>query len=335
MADFGVVAVLGTGSWGTALAHHLASSKRVVRLWGVEREVISEIAESGRNSRYFPNETVSSLIHPTSDFDDAVRDVSLVVLAVPSFAMREVGKRLAPKVEKGTLIVSVAKGLEENSSKTMTEVLAEELGAAERIAALSGPSFALEVLRGLPTAVTVAATSAATAREVARYFHHGAFRVYTSSDVKGVQLGGAVKNVIALAVGVVDGVGMGANARAALITRGLAEMQRFILALGGESATVMGLSGLGDLLLTSTGDLSRNRRVGLRLGKGEELKTILKDIKQVAEGVETTHKVLALAERLGVQMPIVEVVSRLLSGSATPQECVKALLARAPKSEQQ
>ena len=326
-------AVLGCGSWGTALAHHLTRSGKEVTLWGIEAEVIAELSSTHASSRYFAGMALDPRLRATTDLGAALEGARTVVAAVPSFAMRSVAQQLKGKLVPGSLVVSVAKGLEDGTLKRMSEVLSEELHSEAEVAALSGPSFALEVLKGFPTAVTAAAPRIETAQRAAAFFHFDALRVYSSTDIVGVELGGAIKNVIALAVGVVDGVGMGLNARAALITRGLAEMQRLVVSLGGQPMTVAGLSGLGDLLLTATGDLSRNRRVGLRIGRGEELQAILKDIGQVAEGVETAHKVYELAARTGVNMPIVEEVNKILGGKTSVQESVHTLLSRAQTSE--
>jgi len=331
------VGVLGSGSWGTALANHLASAGHHVVVWGNEPEVVQTICSKRENEKYFPGVVLHSALTATLDLGEALSGASYLVSAIPSGAAREVAKkvRLLMGEESSSLpaVVTVTKGLEDETLWTMSEVWGDELGRIARIAALSGPSFAAEVVRGLPTAVTVASEREDLARECAALFHSGTFRVYTSLDLLGVQICGAVKNVIALATGMLDGLNMGANARAAVITRGLAEISRLVGAAGGEPQTAVGLSGLGDLLLTCTGDLSRNRQVGLRLGHGEGLPEILAALGQVAEGVVTTKKVLQLAERHGVVMPIAEEVSKVLEGKSSVRESVNTLLARAQKRE--
>ncbi len=327
------VAVLGAGSWGTALAHHLSRSDSDVLLWGRDEEVLRSIEEKQINPRYFPDTPLRATLTTTTSLDAAVKGRELVVIAVPSSSVRSVAEEVSRFLDPSSLVVSTAKGLESSSQKTMQEVLVEELGSAERITVLGGPSFALEVLQDLPTAVVIAGKDSTHTQRAADIFHSGNFRVYTSADVIGVELGGAVKNVIALAAGVVDGIGMGNNARAALITRGIAEIQRLVHALGGDRNTVSGLSGLGDLLLTSTGDLSRNRRVGLRLGQGESLDEILKDLGQTAEAVQTAANLRELAARYKVNVPIVEQVEAILSGSVSVAEAMKTLLSRERTSE--
>ncbi|MFN8390434.1 MAG: NAD(P)H-dependent glycerol-3-phosphate dehydrogenase [Bdellovibrionota bacterium] len=332
-ADQKTVAVLGAGSWGTALAHHLARVGHRTILWGRDPELLRVIGAEHRNPRYFPDLPLSPEITVEADILKAVRDADAVVFAVPSGVLHEVLKNAKPNLRADAILVSTAKGLEDQTLQPMSAVLRGELGDHAQIAVLSGPSFAREVILGLPTAVTIAARSLETASAAAAFFHIDYFRVYTSRDVVGVEFGGIVKNVIALACGVVEGVGMGANARAALITRGLLEMQRITLALGGEAVTVTGLSGLGDLLLTATGDLSRNRQVGLRLGKGEKLTDIVSHLGQVAEAVRVTPKVAELARRHNVKAPIIEEVDRILSGQSSAAESVRKLLSRAPVLE--
>ncbi|HQH26455.1 MAG TPA: NAD(P)H-dependent glycerol-3-phosphate dehydrogenase [Oligoflexia bacterium] len=333
MAEKTKAAVIGCGSWGTALAHHLAVAGCDVVLSGNEPDVLKAVAEKHENAKYFPGEILHPELKTSDDQLVAARGAQLVVFAVPSFAMRSCASVIKRVLEKKACVVSVAKGLESASLKTMSQVLLEELPQGQPVAVLSGPSFALEVLRGLPTAVTVAAHTHDTARKAGKFFHYAYFRVYTSTDVVGVELGGAIKNVIAVAAGVVDGLGMGNNARAALITRGIVEMQRIILACGGDARTVAGLSGLGDLLLTATGDLSRNRRVGLGLGRGEKLSDIVSRLGQVAEAVETTGKALELARRHNIQAPIIEQIDAIIAGRATPGEAVKNLLSREQRAE--
>ena len=327
------ICVLGAGSWGTALAQHLLRVGHIVKIWSPETNVLEDIRVNNKNSKYFPANDLTPGLIPVADLDEALKSAELVVVAVPSFAYREVSKKLTKIKDASPLLVSCGKGFEEQSLNCLTDVLHDALDGYTRVAALSGPSFAQEVLNKLPTAVVIASKDEAVAKEAALAFHFDYFRVYTSTDLVGVELGGALKNVIALAVGMVDGAGMGNNARAALVTRGLAEIQRLVLAMGGQQNTIMGLSGLGDLLLTSTGDLSRNRRAGLALGKGEKIQDVLKNIGQVVEGVVTAPKAKALADRYQVSMPIVEAVNKVLSGEILVSDAVKLLLSRAQRSE--
>jgi len=326
------VAVLGAGSWGTALAHHLSRAGHDVALWGRDVEVLKAIHETKRNPRYLVETPLSSSLRTESDLAQVLKQSEVVVIAVPAEGVRGLAREVY-QTAVSSLVVSTSKGLEDSSLKRMSEVLAEELQGKSRIAVLSGPTFAIEVAQGKPTAVTAAASDAATAEEAAGIFHFDNLRVYSSTDLVGVELGGVVKNIIAIAAGLVDGLEAGANARAALITRGLFEMQGLVAALGGDPLTVAGLSGLGDLLLTATGDLSRNRRVGMQLAKGDPLEKILQDLGQVAEGVRSTEHVLQLAQQLRIKMPITEEVARILRGERTPQESVNALLSRTRGSE--
>ncbi|MCC6932744.1 MAG: NAD(P)-dependent glycerol-3-phosphate dehydrogenase [Deltaproteobacteria bacterium] len=326
------VTVLGAGSWGTALANHLSHVGHEVTIWSPELDVLSQIEAEQKNDKYFPGLILKKMT-VERDIERSLAQAQLIVVSVPSFAYREVSEHLKKVKDREALIVSTGKGLEEESLSRLTEVIQHELSGYQRVVALSGPSFALEVLKGLPTAVVIAAADLEIAKEAATYFHHDYFRVYPSIDIIGVEIGGAIKNIIALAVGVVDGAGMGNNARAALVTRGLAEIQRLVVAMGGDKLTIVGLSGLGDLLLTSTGDLSRNRRAGLALGQGEKLSDVLTKIGQVVEGVQTAPKAKRLAEKYGVIMPIVDEMNKLLKGETTAKESIATLLARAPNVE--
>lgn len=327
------IAVLGAGSWGTALANHLCGAGHELVIWGPNQEDLDNIKTKGINERYFPGEKLANGLAVEKDLTLAVTKAEAIVFALPSFAMREVAENLKGRLAKETLLITCTKGLEENTHKQMSEILAEVFSENENISALSGPSFAYEVLKGLPTAVVLAAKNEQLAKKAASLFHQKNFRVYISNDLIGVELGGALKNVIALASGMSDGLGLGANARAALITRGLAELRRLVIACGGKAETVSGLSGLGDLLLTATGDLSRNRQVGLRLGKGEKLVEILKDLGQVAEGVETAKKALELAREKNVSVPITEEVCKVIAGEQNAKEALSALLSRQMKEE--
>lgn len=329
------ICVLGAGSWGTALANHLSKSGFSVSIWGRDESVIAEINSQHKNSKYFPNIKLDPNLQGETLLARATEDAELIVSSVPSPAVRKMGKELAKVFDgkKIPLIINTAKGLEEKSLKQLSVVLTEELGEKTEIAVLSGPSFAREVIEEKITAVTIAGKNLEVAEKAAQYFHQRTFRAYTSDDLAGVEYGGAFKNVIALAVGIVEGYGIGLNGRAALITRGLAELQRLVVALGGKPLTIVGLSGLGDLILTTTGDLSRNRQVGLRLGKGEKLAEILKDLGQVAEGVKTAPKMLAVAEKLKVPVPICEQVNLILENKISVSDAVKALLSRSQKTE--
>lgn len=333
MVSAGPVAVVGAGSWGTTLANLVARNGRRVWLWARGPELAAAMRSERRNPRYLPEVLLAEGVLPTSDIEEAVTGAEIVVSATPSHAVRDVMGRAVAHVAGGATVVSTSKGIENDTLKRMTEVLAELLGDAERLAVLSGPSFALEVSRGVPTAVTVAAHDEGTADAIRGVFATPRFRVYTSSDVVGVELGGAVKNVIAIATGIADGLAYGDNARAALVTRGLAEMARLGTALGGERLTFMGLAGLGDLVLTCTGELSRNRNVGLRLGRGETLAEILADMTMVAEGVRTTRSVRDLATRVDIEMPITEEVHEILYHAKRPEVSVEELMTREFKPE--
>lgn len=327
------VAVVGAGSWGTALANLLSANGRRVRLWARDRSLAETMREDRENSRYLPGFALHEDLEPTADLERAVEGAGLVVSAVPSHGVREVIERAAPWIEPQAVMVSASKGIENDTLRRMSEVLEEVLSGRRRTAALSGPSFAVEVSRGIPTAVTVASADERVAGEVREAFAAPRFRVYTSDDVVGVEIGGAVKNVIAIATGIADGLEYGHNARAALITRGLAEISRLGMEAGGERLTFMGLAGMGDLVLTCTGDLSRNRTLGLRLGRGEALEAILDDMTQVAEGFRTTRSVKDLAARIGVEMPIVEQVHAMLYEAKSPQVVVEELMTREYKPE--
>lgn len=333
MSALGVAAVLGGGSWGTALSRLLTANGRDVRLWVRDPALAATIEEGRENPRYLPGVRLDDRIRVTADLAGALDEAALIVSALPSHVVRTVMAGAAAHVDGEAVVVSAAKGIEEGSLKRMTEVLEEVLGRAGGLAVLSGPSFAAEVARGVPTAVTVAAQDPEVAESVCEAFFAPRFRVYTSDDVVGVELGGSIKNVVAIATGIADGLEYGSNARAALITRGLAEISRLGTALGGQRLTFMGLAGLGDLVLTCTGDLSRNRTVGLRLGRGEKLEAILEDMKQVAEGVRSTRSVRDLAARNGIEMPIVEQVHEMLYYAKSPQVVVEELMTRESKPE--
>lgn len=329
------IAVIGAGGWGTALAKLLSMAGHQVCLWVRQPALCEQIKRERENRSYLPGAQLPETLACTTFLSGVAREAELFVLAVPSHAMRATATLLKPFLEGMPLLVSVSKGVEEESLQTMSAVLSAVLGEARKrsLAVLSGPGFAVEVARGLPTAVTVAAYDAETAVTVQNVFASARFRVYTASDVTGVEVGGAVKNVIAIAAGVSDGLGYGYSARAALITRGLAEITRLAVRMGADQRTLSGLSGVGDLVLTCTSDLSRNRSLGVQLGKGEDITTILKGMKMVAEGVRTCRSVFALAQGLGVEMPIVEQVYALLYEKKPPPQVVADLLAREVKPE--
>jgi glycerol-3-phosphate dehydrogenase (NAD(P)+) len=327
------VAVLGAGSWGTALAAHCARIGHTVELWGRDAALMDEIARTRVNSAYLPGIALDPLVVPTPSLEAALARATLVLAAVPSHGMRHVLRAAAPWLREDAVLVSATKGLETESLARMSQVAAEETGPDRAIAVLSGPSFALEVARGLPTAVVVASSSADAATRVQDALKGPALRLYGSEDVTGVEFGGALKNVIAIAAGVVEGLGIGHNAMAALITRGLVEMSRLACAEGSRRETLAGLSGLGDLVLTCTGDLSRNRHVGIELGRGRPLPEILSDMRMVAEGVRTTAAALALGARHGVELPLAAQMSAVIDGRTPARQAVEALMLRPQRNE--
>ncbi len=326
------VAVLGVGSWGTALALLLARNGHAVRLWGHDPGEVAPLRHERENRRYLPGIAFPAALTATADLAEALAGVDLALVVVPSHAYAATLARLRPLLPAAAGFAWATKGLERDG-RFLHQVTADVLGAAWPAAIISGPSFAGEVARGLPTAVTVAATDPAHAARVAALLHGSNLRAYTSSDVVGVELGGAVKNVLAIAAGIADGLGFGANARAALMTRGLAEMTRLGLAAGGQRETFMGLAGIGDLVLTCTDDQSRNRRFGLAIGRGQSAEAACAAIGQVVEGAATVHAALQLARTLGVEMPITEQVDRVLHHGEEPRRAVEILLARDPKPE--
>ncbi|HEX6939601.1 MAG TPA: NAD(P)H-dependent glycerol-3-phosphate dehydrogenase [Longimicrobiales bacterium] len=328
------VAVLGAGSWGTTLANLLAKKGYPVTLWAYEPEVAAAISTSHENPAYLPGIALDPRLRATADLAASVAGADVVVSVSPSQHVRRVLGAAAPHLAGGVLLVSASKGIETSSLKTMAEVIRD---VAPHLAGgachLSGPSFALEVAQEQPTAVTVASEDAAAALRAQEMFQTEYFRVYTTGDVRGVELGGALKNVIALAAGMVAGLGFGHNTMAALITRGLAEISRLGVSLGASPLTFAGLAGMGDLILTCTGGLSRNRRVGMLLGQGRKLDEILAEMTMVAEGVETARAAYALAARVGVEMPILAEVHAVLFEGRHPREAVDNLMMREPKAE--
>lgn len=329
------VGVVGAGSWGTALANLLAGKGVDTIVWSHEPEVAEGIEREHRNPRYLTEVPLDPRLRATADLEEAVSGRGTVLSVSPSHVVREVMGSVALHLEPRVLVVSASKGIETDTLQTMDEVLADILPpvAAERAVFLSGPSFALEVGQEHPTAVTVASRVEEAARQAQQLFQTPQFRVYTSPDVRGVELGGALKNVIAIAAGVVDGLGYGHNTLAALITRGLAEITRLGVALGADPRTFAGLAGMGDLILTCTGGLSRNRSVGVELGRGRTLEEILAGMTMVAEGVRTTRSARDLSRRMGIEMPIVEEVHALLFEGRPAREAVGSLMLREPKPE--
>lgn len=327
------IGVLGAGSWGTALAVHLARNGHHVRLWARDPDLAARMRDSGQNEAYLTGIGFPSSLTATSHLDVALDGAAYALTAVPSHGLRAVMKAAAPFLPRAITIVSTTKGLEPDTLHRMSEVVAEEAGGQHPVAVLSGPSFAIEVAHQLPTAVSVASSNPAIATAVQHEFRGPSLRLYVTDDVAGVEIGGAIKNVIAIAAGVVDGLGLGHNAMAALITRGLAEMARLATAVGGRRDTLAGLSGLGDLVLTCTGELSRNRTVGVELGRGRALADILSKMRMVAEGVRTTDAALALGARHGVELPIAAQMHAVLHGRSAPLEAVERLMLRPPKAE--
>ena len=328
------VAVLGAGAWGTALAIHLARVGKRVRLWGRDPGLVDVLRQDRVNGTYLPGAAVPPEVAPTASLEEAIEGADLAVIAVPSHSARALLRRAAPTFGPGTTIVSATKGFEVGTLNRMSEVIAQELGPGRAVVVLSGPSFAAEVARAAPTAVSVAGGGGDVVRTVQQELRHGAcFRLYASDDVVGVEVGGAVKNVIAIAAGVVEGLGLGPNATAAVITRGLAEMSRLACAMGGRRETLAGLSGLGDLVLTCTGGLSRNWRVGRELGRGRRLDEILAGMHSVAEGVKTTAAALELGDRHGVDLPITAQMGAVLAGRIEARAAVEELMLRRQRHE--
>jgi glycerol-3-phosphate dehydrogenase (NAD(P)+) len=326
------IGVIGAGSWGTTLAIHLNRLGHRVVLWIYEQELYEAMTATRENPYYFPGHRVDTEIELTTDLDQAVRNRDSVFFVVPSQFFRRIVEAARPFIGAGQVIVSATKGIENGSLMTMSQILYATLGDRPS-AVLSGPSFAREVALGLPTAVTIASAEISRAVSLQNAVSSDSFRVYAHDDVIGTELGGAVKNLIAIAAGISDGLGFGLNARAALITRGLAEMIKLGTVMGADPMTFAGLSGLGDLVLTCTGDLSRNRTVGLRIGQGQTIERIQREMKSVAEGVETTLSLKQLAEKRGIEMPITEQVYRVLYEKKDPRTAVVDLMTRSLKKE--
>ena len=329
------VAVLGAGSWGTALAKVLADRQHRVTLWGRSDAHAEAIERTRHNEKYLPGAMLGDTLHATSDLRAAVSDKQYIVSVVPSHTTRQVLGEAGISMHPDAIVVSASKGIENETLDTMDDVMKAVLPGriGSRLAFLSGPSFAKEVGKGLPTAVVMGSRDRVVAESAAELFRGERFRVYTSDDVVGVELGGALKNVMAIAAGIIDGLGLGHNTRAALITRGLAEITRIAVRRGANPLTLAGLAGMGDLILTCTGDLSRNRAVGIGLGQGKTLAEVLATMNQVAEGVRTTKSAYDLSHKVGVEMPITEAVYQVLYESRPARDAVPALMGRAPKHE--
>lgn len=325
------LAVLGAGAWGTAITISLAS-RHEIALWARDPAQADEIIRSRINRRYLPEFALPGGVNVTHDLKTAVADAGLLLIATTTAGFRPLLKQLAG-IQSTVPLIWLCKGLEMNSAQLPHQISAAELPAEVPRGALSGPSFAHEVARGLPTALTLASTDAQFAQRIARELHHDRLRIYSSDDTAGVEVAGALKNVMAIAAGISDGLKLGHNARAALITRGLAEMTRMGLKLGGRFATFMGLAGVGDLVLTCTGDLSRNRRIGLELAKGVDLDSALQGLGHVAEGVYTARAVHRLARELGVDMPLTGAVCRVMDENISALDVVEELLQRDPRPE--
>ncbi|HET8578141.1 MAG TPA: NAD(P)H-dependent glycerol-3-phosphate dehydrogenase [Methylomirabilota bacterium] len=328
------VAIVGAGSWGTALAIHLGRAGTDIRLWGRDRALIEEIRAKEENGRYLPGCPLPPMVRATADGAAALDGAGIVIVAVPSHFTEAVLERLAPQVPPGATLVSAVKGLEPRRRRRISELLGEVL-SGRPVAVLSGPSFAREVATGLPTALVIASADEEVARRLQRALAGPAFRLYTNRDVVGVEIAAALKNIVAIATGLGDGLGLGENARAALITRGLAEIVRLGVALGAQRTTFAGLAGLGDLVLTCTSTQSRNHSLGVQVGRGRRLADVEGTTPMIAEGVRTVASALALASRAGVEMPICEEVAAVLFGGKTVTAALESLLAREPRPEEE
>lgn len=326
------VAVIGAGSWGTALAVHLSRIGHDVHLWARDAASVGEMQARRANAVYLPDINFPDALNPTHSLASALVDARIVVFAVPSHGLRTVLRASREHVARGAVVVSATKGLEQGTLLRMSQVVADELPDTE-IAVLSGPSFAAELARELPTAVVVASSATGAVEHVQAEFRSNALRLYGSVDVVGLEIGGALKNIIAIAAGVVEGLGLGQNGMAALITRGLAEITRLAVVLGAQRDTLAGLAGLGDLVLTCTGQLSRNRHVGVELARGRTLAEILASTKMVAEGVRTTSAALSLGAVHGIELPIAAQMAAVLEGRRDPKDAVCELMGRRQRAE--
>jgi glycerol-3-phosphate dehydrogenase (NAD(P)+) len=335
------IAIIGAGAWGTALSIILGrQGAHSIQLWAHEKEICDSIAANRTNPIFLPQQLIPQSVNPTNSLSTALHDADIVLSVMPSQHCRRLFQEMSPYLNHKMIFVSATKGLERDASLRMTEVIADVLADkcnfAPGVAALSGPSFALEAARGDPTALTIASTDTDLARRVQREFTDSRFRLYTNDDVIGVELGGALKNIIAMAAGVCSGLGLGHNSIAALITRGLAEIARLVMACGGRQETMAGLAGLGDLVLTCTGELSRNRSVGIELGRGRKLPEVIESMHgMVAEGIFTTEAAVGLARSLNVDMPITNQMYAVLRHGKPPIEAIHELMTRSTKSEDQ
>lgn len=327
------IAILGAGSWGTALALQFARRPRETRLWGRDAAQLATIRADGVNNRYLPDAQFPANLRVEADLESCLRDVRDIVVSVPSHGLRETLSRIKPMLDEEARICWATKGFELTSGKLPHQVAGEILGDDRAMAVLSGPTFAREVGAGLPTAMTIAANDSGFADDLATALSGDNFRAYTSEDLLGVEVGGAVKNVLAIGTGMSDGLGFGANTRIALINRGLVEMTRLGVALGAKQETFMGLAGMGDLVLTCTDDLSRNRRMGLALARGKSIEEAQGEIRQVVEGVLAAKAVRQVADRMSVEMPICREIYRILYDGIPPRQAVGALMGRALKPE--
>ncbi len=333
MSDKRHIAVLGGGSWGTALAIQVARAQQDVVLWDINPQHIKDMQQTRYNQQYLPDIPLPDNLQFSDNLQQVLEQSNTLLLAIPSHAVRGFLQNCKQWISADKHIVWATKGLEENTAKPIHQIVEEELPECRNTAVVSGPTFAGEVARDLPTAVTVAASSHALADEVAGFLHYGNFRVYTSEDMIGVELGGSLKNVLAIAAGIADGLGFGANTRAALITRGLAEIMRLGLSMGAHPETFMGLAGLGDLVLTCTDNQSRNRRMGLALAEGLSIEQAREQIGQAVEGVKTAKEAWRLAQQHKVEMPIIQQTYQVLYESKTPRQAVHDLLMREATSE--
>jgi len=329
------IGVIGAGSWGTTLANLLAKKGLNITLWAYEEELIRALAATQENTLYLPGIKLSSRIVPTGSLKDVCQHKDLILIVTPSQVVRHIMQQILPYLSPQQILINASKGIENKTLLTMSEVVREvlRLNDDQRLAVLSGPSFAREVSEEMPTAVTIASKNLDLAQQLQQIFSTPYFRVYTNPDVTGVELGGALKNVIAIAAGISDGLSFGNNTRAALITRGVAEISRLALKRGADPLTLSGLSGLGDLVLTCTGELSRNRTVGIKIGQGMVLSQILKEMRMVAEGIKTAESAFDLSRKMNVAMPITEQVYSILYQNRNPRDAVNELMTRDLKVE--
>lgn len=327
------ITILGAGSWGTAIALYLARRGQTVRLWSVEISEVAAMLAERTNNRFLPGFNFPDTLQPTANLAEAVKGIDDILVVVPSVGFRDTISMLKPLITPTIRITCASKGLDSDTGQLLGEVVEEILGKEQPYAVLSGPSFAREVAMGLPAAVVIASKHENMLKELTERFNSAIFRIYTSHDVTGVELGGVVKNVIAIATGISDGMELGSNARSALITRGLSEIIRLGLAMGAKLETFIGLSGMGDLILTCSDNQSRNRRLGLALGKGRDIEEATREIGQVVEGKRNAELVAKLAEQYGVEMPICEMIWQIMKGKITTKEAVDQLLSRSFKSE--